>query len=194
MGAVPFEEYADGADVDTAFEEARENTLYENGHGGYTGTIAEKSDYVIVTHTPVDLDQAQALARELIDQHDHRIDGVWGPAGAIPVHRSTRTVVVDDVSGTAADPRNLDEQTLSRLTEVARQRGLVTDGEEVLHGRLRSYQSTRQPEPGPRGWLTATVAVTYTQAAAELTVRESPAAARAQTNPSGWLFFGWASS
>jgi hypothetical protein len=49
MGAATFETYRDGADVSAAFRNAVEEAGWEYGHGGYTGTIAEKDDYVIIT-------------------------------------------------------------------------------------------------------------------------------------------------
>lgn len=89
MGAAVFEQYADGTDVVVAFADARRAAADEHGHGGYSGTLAEKDNYVVVTHQSMSLDQARQLARDLIDRQDRRINDKWGPAGAIPVRSST---------------------------------------------------------------------------------------------------------
>lgn len=96
MGGTTFDHYAAGADVATAFRAARDEAAYEHGHGGYSGTIAEKPDYVIITNTPLLEVEANGLIDRLIDNDDPRIRDKWGPAGAIPVIKSTRTVSVKD--------------------------------------------------------------------------------------------------
>jgi hypothetical protein len=45
MGASEFETTAKGKTADKAFKVATEGARYEYGHGGYTGTIAEKDDF-----------------------------------------------------------------------------------------------------------------------------------------------------
>lgn len=49
MGADNFETYAFGKTPGEAFSAAVENAQYEHGHGGYSGTIAEKHDFVHLT-------------------------------------------------------------------------------------------------------------------------------------------------
>ena len=46
MGAEIFQNYSDGKDAATAYKKAVEMALYYHGHGGYSGTIAEKGGYV----------------------------------------------------------------------------------------------------------------------------------------------------
>jgi hypothetical protein len=64
-----------------AFKAARQSAQYERGHGGYTGTIAEKTDFIMVM-CPVGTDPID-YANELIENRDRRIDDKWGPAGCI---------------------------------------------------------------------------------------------------------------
>ena len=45
MGATTFQTKATGKDANEAFHNAVEEAYYWNGHGGYSGTIAEKSGY-----------------------------------------------------------------------------------------------------------------------------------------------------
>lgn len=48
MGANSFEANAYGKTPSEAFHAAREHAQWEHGHGGYSGTIAEKGDFVHV--------------------------------------------------------------------------------------------------------------------------------------------------
>ena len=42
MGGTTFETIGEGATAEDAFKTAREQQAWEHGHGGYTGTLAEK--------------------------------------------------------------------------------------------------------------------------------------------------------
>lgn len=48
MGACDFETRSRGKTARDAFRVAVEDAQYESGHGGYTGTIAEKSGFVMI--------------------------------------------------------------------------------------------------------------------------------------------------
>jgi hypothetical protein len=181
MGATTFETYAEGHDPDTAFNTARDDAAFEDGHGHYSGTIAGKDDYVIITDVVTDLDQAELLAATLLDRDDPRVADKAGPAGAIPVRQPTRTIRVDNLSGTAARYK-LDPAELDHVAGIARDRGLISDGDTVMAGHL--ITATRPVIGRSR----------YTGGIAELTIRRSPADLQAQTRPDGWLFFGWAST
>lgn len=52
MGAVDFQTYGFGRDAREAFKTAVEQAAWEYGHGGYTGTIAEKPSYELVVLPP----------------------------------------------------------------------------------------------------------------------------------------------
>lgn len=67
-----------------AFSRAVQDARWENGHGGYTGTIAEKDKFVAIS-TVETVEIARAVAKQLIDNDDPRIDDKWGPAGCIVV-------------------------------------------------------------------------------------------------------------
>lgn len=81
MGACEFFTTATGKGAQDAFQNAVRDAQYECGHGGYTGTIAEKGSFVIINvpegKKPWD------YADELINAGDPRIDDKWGPAGCI---------------------------------------------------------------------------------------------------------------
>jgi len=83
MGATTFETIVTGRTAREAFAAARAEARHLQGAGGYTGTLAEKRDFVMVTQARMNLRDAQSLAGRLIDQEDERIDDKWGPAGCI---------------------------------------------------------------------------------------------------------------
>ena len=52
MGACQYEELSHGKTAKEAFHRAVEQAQYEYGHGGYTGTIAEKCDFTVFDLPP----------------------------------------------------------------------------------------------------------------------------------------------
>jgi hypothetical protein len=89
MGACDFAVVARGKDAKDAFSRAVQDARYENGHGGYTGTIAEKHDFINVG-TAITEDAAFKRSQELLDADDKRISDKWGPAGCIVIDGSTK--------------------------------------------------------------------------------------------------------
>ena len=92
MGAEHFETHSELTDVAKAFNQAVEDALWEHGHGGYTGTIAEKDGYIVFEvpegHT-VD-ETVRAVERLWYETVDWLPEGMedayedkWGPAIAI---------------------------------------------------------------------------------------------------------------
>lgn len=85
MGACNFETIAIGKNPRDAFNRAVSQAQWEHGHGGYTGTIAEKIDFVVIPlpkrTAPFD------LANRMMDVGDSRINDKWGPAGCIEIPR-----------------------------------------------------------------------------------------------------------
>lgn len=81
MGAAVFFNTGVAPTAHEAFQRLRDEALYEYGHRGYTGTIAEKQNFKMITcpndKNPVD------YANELIDSGDSRVDDKCGPAGCI---------------------------------------------------------------------------------------------------------------
>jgi hypothetical protein len=90
MGAVPFMNVSTGTTPEEAFGSAVQQARYEDGHGGYSGTIAEKHSIVVIKHpshlggtTLPTSAEVKAFANKLIEDNDERIDSKWGPAGCI---------------------------------------------------------------------------------------------------------------
>ncbi|QLF83668.1 hypothetical protein SEA_REDWATTLEHOG_165 [Gordonia phage RedWattleHog] len=86
MGATTFFHWEGGRSPEEAFTAARDQAKYDFGHAGYTGTIAEKSGFVMIPWTGEglpDRSEAEDLGDKLIEDCDPRIDDKWGPAGCI---------------------------------------------------------------------------------------------------------------
>lgn len=81
MGASSFYTKAAGETAREAFNKARDEARYYHGHGGYTGTIAEKDSFVTIA-APAGKN-ADDYAFELVRNSDSRVDDKWGPAGCI---------------------------------------------------------------------------------------------------------------
>jgi hypothetical protein len=79
-GGSDFSVFVKGTDARRAFEEAVKEARYESGHGGYSGTIAEKSGYKIRKSTPMSMEVAGDFVDSDLEHNDK-----WGPAFAVPV-------------------------------------------------------------------------------------------------------------
>jgi len=81
MGASEFSISVKAKTAKEAFAIAVKNAKHEYGHGGYTGSIAEKHSFVMISvpegKDPID------FVDELMSNDDDRIAGKYGPAGCI---------------------------------------------------------------------------------------------------------------
>lgn len=78
MGASDFWTKAKGATAAEAFAAARKEAQYEEGHRGYTGTIAEKRSFTVLE--PTVGTTPTAFAQALAEGGDDRYEDKWGPA------------------------------------------------------------------------------------------------------------------
>jgi hypothetical protein len=69
-------------DLEATFGELRSQALYEHGHGGYSGTIAEKPGVELRSSKTFTYDEAEDFANRDMDDNDH---DKWGPAWAVRV-------------------------------------------------------------------------------------------------------------
>jgi SHS2 domain-containing protein len=81
MGAVDFCIKAYGKTAQEAFDSAVEEALYQHGHSGYTGSIAEKDNFVMI-ECPEGKDP-EYHAYDLLEEDDSRVIDKYGPAGCI---------------------------------------------------------------------------------------------------------------
>lgn len=81
MGACDFSARATGKDAKEAFRTAVDEARYEYGHGGYTGSIAEKSSFILVERP-----KGKKLKTFLEEVYkSERFDDKWGPAGCVDI-------------------------------------------------------------------------------------------------------------
>lgn len=79
MGADIFIIKSQGDSAQKAFDTAVREYRYACGHGGYSGTIAEKHSYTEI-ELPAGADAVKE-ANRMLNQDDDRISSKWGPAG-----------------------------------------------------------------------------------------------------------------
>jgi hypothetical protein len=178
VGAEQFFDTALGTNIEEAFRAAVEEARYEHGHGGYTGTLAEKDEYTIITNTLMSPTEAVALAEKLLQDNDRRVSDKWGPAGAIPVKsRERRQMEVPIPPGVYTSERDAVEGALELFRPDDPDMVIVnppetTYGDTVERHYIGPGRSFRVL-PGS----TFPVTVEYGEPAHTC-----------------WLFFGWASS
>jgi hypothetical protein len=99
VGAEQFMVIGEGADASEAFAKARDDALYEYGHSGYTGTIAEKPGFVtleaealngaaddmIHAYVSAAMSGRSLLPDDGMERLSAAVDDKWGPAGHIPL-------------------------------------------------------------------------------------------------------------
>lgn len=85
MGACDFRTIGTGKTVSEAFTMAKDTAAYESGHGGYTGTIAEKDSFVLIPVPSEFAGRPADFVEHLMVEDDDRIRDKWGPAGAIQI-------------------------------------------------------------------------------------------------------------
>jgi len=78
MGAQTFENHGKGRSAKEVFLRIREESQYEHGHGGYTGTIAEKGSF-----KEVQLPEGRELGSFMDELLESRFSDKWGDAGCI---------------------------------------------------------------------------------------------------------------
>ena len=79
MGACSFKNDSTGSSASIAFRGAVEQARYMHGHGGYSGTIAEKDDFTVV------LPEGSETPLECVGRHIEldTFGNKWGPAGCV---------------------------------------------------------------------------------------------------------------
>lgn len=87
MGAESFEVEVGGTSMKEAFDLAVTNAQYDFGHAGYTGTIAEKDNFVDLTRFVAHLANPDERREATFYDEDNElweiVDDKWGPAGGV---------------------------------------------------------------------------------------------------------------
>jgi len=82
-GAAEFSHFVKGTDPGKLFRELVDHARHESGHGGYSGTIAEKPGFKIRSRTPMSMAAARNFVDKDIDKNDK-----WDDAFAVPISES----------------------------------------------------------------------------------------------------------
>lgn len=95
MGSTTFYTLAHGKTPNDAFRAAREQACYEHGHGGYSGTIAEKDGFTVIRESAkVIKERAAVKARKakakLAAEKARKPVDPWGVYDAEEEYRSAR--------------------------------------------------------------------------------------------------------
>lgn len=85
MGAETFVVTSKGKTAREAFRKVVEDARHEYGHGGYTGSIAEKTEFRMVSFTGEEMKDARGTAEELCcDGPENAFyQDKWGPAACV---------------------------------------------------------------------------------------------------------------
>lgn len=90
MGAEVFFEKVGGSSQKQAFNEAVREASSAYGISGYTGTIAEKHEFINI-RVPSGVDPYE-YANKMLDEEDPRVSCKWGPAGCIDLTGTTHAI------------------------------------------------------------------------------------------------------
>ena len=92
MGAANFYCTSTGSNAQEAFTSAVKKAQWDFGHGGYTGTIAEKSNFTMASENPLLPEAANHLVNSLTDT---KYSSKWGPAGCVELMSSVTYLETD---------------------------------------------------------------------------------------------------
>lgn len=192
MGAETFSEYGWGKTPREAFQAAHEDACHEYGHGGYTGSLAEKSSYVMIDVPPQWKGREEDYAYHLIEEGDRRIDDKWGPAGCILVESKDGTEEV--VTGVTTSKYKQEGARRWETVYVIRSRNDAryervetsqTEAEKVAKDYAKAHNQTMTIDIEKR-------LVNGTPRIVTVTPKTKPVRVKNANNK--YLFFGWASS
>lgn len=149
-GGADFQVYVPIPDLSRAFREAVQDARHESGHGGYSGTIAEKSDVKARRTVPMTRAEAFEFAQKDAGNNDK-----FGPAFAVPVGEASKAKEKKDkIKVPGRDQWAASEEAKKLLTEKYAEPGLVlkVDVEKaslVKAGKLPEITITKG---GPEGF------------------------------------------
>ncbi|GGL42636.1 hypothetical protein [Planomonospora parontospora] len=167
MGAHPFTDYVLGTDVQDAYDRAVADAIAEYGHGRYNGTISTTDGYLVLSDTPVPLQEALDRHIALLDG-DSRIEK-RGSCGAIPILDSKRRITAP-IPATADGYRTWAQAVEAALAAFIQPGEHIADALRDVTGHFVTCKESKRIVSG-------SVTVTLTGS---------------RPGHAGWLFFGWA--
>jgi hypothetical protein len=88
MGACDFETKVSAKTAREGFSRLVDNARHDFGHAGYTGTIAEKHSFQMVT--PKDGESPEDCVRRCMEDDDHFCQDKWGDAACVDAGESQK--------------------------------------------------------------------------------------------------------
>lgn len=130
MGASTFITSGQGRDAQQAFSRAVDDALYAYGHDGYTGSIAEKTDFVMVTTTGSELKElVTKKVAELRSQIKAKAvrETAWGPGHYRPytTERKLEKWEIEELRHEVSRLRALKKTLRARMDPSAIARALI---------------------------------------------------------------------
>lgn len=193
MGASTFEDYGYGKTPEQAFNSAVADSQYENGHGGYTGTLAEKHSFVVIPVPDEWKGNEEKYAYHLIDENDPRIDDKWGPAGCILLESAD---TIDHVAYATTAERYKQEgarqwKTIYVVSSHGGSAGLrlEADSQTEAEALAKDFAKTHN--------VTVTITIEKKLVNGDkkiITIRPKTKEVKSKLTMNKYLFFGWASS
>ncbi|MBG0818449.1 hypothetical protein [Planomonospora sp. ID82291] len=168
MGAHNFTDYILGTDVREAYDRAVDDAVAEYGSSSNNGTISTTDGYLVLSDTPLPLQEAIDQHRTLWDR-EPRIEK-RGYCGAIPVLDTKRRVAAP-IPATPGGYSTRPQAVEAALASLIQQGEHIADFARDVQGGF-VYDEAGRITSG-----SVTVTLTGTQLV-----------------HAGWLFFGWAAS
>lgn len=92
MGASTFFNVGTAPSAKLAFAEVAAQARYNFGHAGYTGTIAEKSEFKMASSEVfATRELAEAFAEDKMEDDNHFSSDKWGPAACVEFKNGSQT-------------------------------------------------------------------------------------------------------
>lgn len=91
MGATTFITFAQGETPEVAFTYEKARAQHDNGHSGYSGTIAEKDSFVVLEVPASFKGTTEDYIEQLLDDASSPVAHKAGPAGCILISSSDKT-------------------------------------------------------------------------------------------------------
>jgi len=119
MGADTFVERGKGKSAKEVFNKLVEQAAYDHGHGGYTGTIAEKSEYTFIS-APTESMKRQILAKMVekvnkgIEWQKAQKPSVWQKEALVEAEAKLTTLLTSDP---ASVPNTVEEYAAYLIDE-----------------------------------------------------------------------------
>lgn len=119
-GACDFYDFGSGSSAREVFRHLQEEAREEHGSRGYTGTIAEKDGFKMVSNEPMSKAEAYKLAEKMIDDNDK-----YGPAYCIQIGNKKKKIKeVKPSKVVALDEKQAIQKWLNHYVEKYKAKGL----------------------------------------------------------------------